>query len=239
MREFKKKLALILAPRILYFYLWIVYLTSKHRYYLDEKSLEGNFIATFWHGEIPMQGFFYHHIFKAKHPHTKLDIATLPYGTIISEHSDGEIAAKLFSFFGFKGIRGSSTRGGAKALLNALNKLKSQWDIGLTPDGPKGPYHSIAKGAIALALKGECKIVGLRIEPHKFWQLKSWDKMKLPKPFGKISYYLLPPLFLQDTHTLEQNQEILKSYLEKDPKEYFRNKTCLSPTQNFKKGRMC
>lgn len=213
MKQFKKKLLLALAPRLLYVFLWFVYKTSKHRFHIPKESIQGEFIATFWHGEIPMQGYFYHQILRELHHN---DLKNFCYGVLISEHSDGEIATKLYEMYGFTAIRGSSTRGGAKALIDALNKLKNGWNIGLTPDGPKGPYHSVANGAIAMALKGEKKIIGLRVIPHRFWQLKSWDKMKLPKPFGTIDYYVLPPLWLDSKNSLKENKNILKQYLEQE-----------------------
>lgn len=160
-----------------------------------------------------MQGYFYHQILRELNHR---DLKCFHYGTLISQHSDGEIASKLYEMFGFTPIRGSSSKGGAKALIDALNKLKNGWNIGLTPDGPRGPYHSIAKGAIVMALKSQTKIIGLRIEPRKFWQLKSWDKMKIPKPFGIIDYYVLPPLWLDPHLCLEENQRNLKIYLEQD-----------------------
>ncbi|MCE3047234.1 lysophospholipid acyltransferase family protein [Helicobacter kayseriensis] len=212
-KHLKKKLLFLLAPRVLYAFLWLVYKTSKHRFHIPQESIQDSFIATFWHGEIPMQGFFYHHILK-KLNHR--DLKHFRYGVLISEHSDGEIATRLYEMYGFTSIRGSSTRGGAKALIDALNKLKNGWNIGLTPDGPKGPYHSVAKGAVIMALKSQKKIIGLRVEPKKFWQLKSWDKMKLPKPFGVIDYYVLPPLWLDSNLSIEENQAILKTYLEQD-----------------------
>lgn len=208
-----------ILPRLMYAYLRFVSWSSKHHFFIAKGSLEGNFIATFWHGEIPMQGHLYHHILKARGE--KIDLEKMRYGTIISEHSDGEFAAKLYALYGFKGIRGSSTRGGAKALVNALGKLKEKWDIGLTPDGPRGPYHSIANGAVVMATKSGTKIVGFRVEPSKFFQLKSWDKMKIPKPFGQICYYILPPLYLDESKSMEENKAILQSYLERNPQEYF------------------
>ncbi|ANV98220.1 hypothetical protein BBW65_05130 [Helicobacter enhydrae] len=226
LKRLKSLVLLHIAPRVLYCYLFLVHKTSKNRFLIAPQSCEGNAIALFWHGEIPMQGHLYHHFYKIRHPNTKLDLDKLPYGTLISEHSDGEIATRLYALYGFKGIRGSSSKGGRRALIEALNKLKNQWDVGLTPDGPRGPYHSVAKGAVAMALKSQTKIVGLRVQPTKYWQLKSWDQMKLPKLFGEIDYYVLPPLELDATCSVEENQEKIKIYLERDPKEYFWNKTC-------------
>lgn len=218
-KKIKVFLLTSILPRMMYTYLRFVSLTSKHHFFVAKDSLEGNFIATFWHGEIPMQGHLYHHILKMRNE--KIDIKNMRYGTVISEHSDGEFAAKLYALYGFKGIRGSSTRGGVKALVNALGKLKEKWDIGLTPDGPRGPYHSVANGAVVMALKSQTKIVGFRVEPSKFFQLKSWDKMKIPKPFGEISYYILPPLYLSQEQSLEENKKILQKYLEASPQDYF------------------
>lgn len=224
MKKIKQTLLFFLIPRILYLFLWFIYKTSKHRFHIPKDSIKGNFIAAFWHGDIPMQGYFYHQILKSLNPQT-YNLRNFSYGVLISEHSDGEIATRLYQMYGFTAIRGSSTRGGAKALLDALSKLKKGWNIGLTPDGPRGPYHSVAKGAVIMALKSQNKIIGLRVEPQSFWQLKSWDKMKFPKPFGKIDYFVLPPLWLDPNLSIEENQKKLKIYLEQDVKALW-NKTC-------------
>lgn len=215
MKKAKHSFLLLLISRLLYAFLWFVYKTSKHRFYISQESIQGSFIATFWHGEIPMQGYLYHEILKKLNPQN-FDLRNFSYGVLISEHSDGEIATKLYEMYGFTAIRGSSTRGGGRALLDAINKLKKGWNIGLTPDGPKGPYHSVARGAIIMALKSQNKIIGLRIEPKSFWQLRSWDRMKFPKPFGRIDYCVLPPLWLDPDLSIQQNQQKLKEYLEQD-----------------------
>jgi len=114
-------------------------------------------------------------------PHVKL---------LISEHFDGNLIAKTLGFFGFEAIRGSSTRGGVKALISAIKELKSGYDLGITPDGPKGPRHEVADGIVVMAQKAGVKITLVEIKPTKFWQLKSWDKFVIPKPFGEIHYYI-------------------------------------------------
>lgn len=219
MKKIKRAFLFYLIPRLLYLFLWLIYKTSKHRFHIRKDWIEGNFIATFWHGDIPMQGYFYHQILKKLNPQNP-NLKQFSYGVLISEHSDGEIATRLYQMYGFTAIRGSSTRGGAKALLDALHKLKKGWNIGLTPDGPKGPYHSIAKGAVMMALKSQSKILGLRVEPQSFWQLKSWDQMRFPKPFGTIDYFVLPPLWLDPALSIQENQKKLQMYLEQDVKPY-------------------
>lgn len=218
-KKIKKFFLISILPYVVYLYLRFVSWSSKHRFYIAENSLEGNFIAVFWHGEIPMQGHLYHHILATRGE--KAHAKSMRYGTLISEHSDGEFAARLYALYGFTPIRGSSTRGGSKALVSALGKLKANWDIGLTPDGPRGPYHSVANGAVVMATKSKTKIVGFRVESSKFWQLKSWDRMRIPKPFGEIKYYILPPLYLNKDDSLEENKEKVQKYLETNPQDYF------------------
>jgi len=108
---------------------------------------------------------------------------------MISEHFDGEIIAKIISFFGFSSIRGSSSKGGARVLIEAIKTAKGGEDIAITPDGPRGPRHSVADGIVALSQKTGAKIVVFNYQASRSWQLKSWDKFVVPKPFSKISFF--------------------------------------------------
>ena len=133
---------------------------------------------------------------------------------IISDHKDGEIIARVISFFGIGAIRGSSSKGAVKALAQSFRELKSGTDVIITPDGPRGPYHSIADGAVVIAQKQNAQIQILNYEASKFWQLKSWDKMIIPKPFSEISYTLSPPFSVTDM-ALEDARELIKKEMEK------------------------
>lgn len=114
-------------------------------------------------------------------PHVKL---------LISEHFDGNLIAKTLNFFKFETIRGSSSRGGTKALIASIKEIKNGYDLGITPDGPKGPRHEVADGIVVMAQKAKVNIVLVEIKASKFWQLKSWDGFVIPKPFGTITYYI-------------------------------------------------
>ena len=133
---------------------------------------------------------------------------------MISDHKDGEIIARVISFFGIGAIRGSSSKGAVKALAQSFRELKSGTDVIITPDGPRGPYHSVADGAVVIAQKQNAPIQILNYEASKFWQLKSWDKMIIPKPFSKISYMLSPPFSVTDM-ALEDARELIKKEMEK------------------------
>ena len=120
----------------------------------------------------------------------------------------------MISFFGIGAIRGSSSKGAVKALAQSFRELKSGVDVIITPDGPRGPYHSVADGAVVIAQKQNAPIQILNYEASKFWQLKSWDKMIIPKPFSEISYTLSPPFSVTGME-LEAAREQIKKEMEK------------------------
>ena len=172
-------LALIIVPFLGSLIIRFLYLTNKKIFHAPESVGDKPTIFACWHGELLMIPYGYKRY--RKNPKVKL---------VISEHFDGNLIAKTLSFFKFESIRGSSTRNGAKVLINAIRDLKKGYDLGITPDGPKGPRHEVADGIIVMAQKAKANIVLIEIKPTKFWQLKSWDKFVVPKPFGTINYYI-------------------------------------------------
>lgn len=128
---------------------------------------------------------------------------------ISSKHFDGELMVRLYSYFGFQTIRGSTNyngvdRGGIRVLIESFRYLKEGWDTGITPDGPKGPYHSIADGVVAMGQKTQTPLSVFRVQPKKFWQLKTWDRFQIPKPFSRIDYYLMEPFVLDKRLSMEE-----------------------------------
>jgi hypothetical protein len=105
---------------------------------------------------------------------------------MVSEHGDGEIIARILDAFGFRLIRGSTSRGAARALIAADRELAAGFDVGITLDGPRGPWHSVAPGALMAAQRANVPVVPLVAKPKAFWQLGSWDRFMIPKPFARI-----------------------------------------------------
>jgi len=111
-KDFKKKIGAIFLPPILYIFTYILYLTCKRVYHFDKSKISPKeSIFVFWHGELLMLIFGY----KNYRNSNNID-------TIISEHNDGEIIHRVLKLFGGGSIRGSSTRGGIKALKGAFKK---------------------------------------------------------------------------------------------------------------------
>ena len=121
-----------------------------------------------------------------------------PTGVMISEHKDGEIIARIVGTFGFFGVRGSSSRGGARALLEAVQVLKRGADMAITPDGPRGPRYRFAPGALVLAHRAGVPVVSLVAHVDRKWQLRSWDGFEIPKPFARVTIEYGEPVVLHD-----------------------------------------
>ncbi len=153
-----------------------------------------------------MLPYFYKHY--RKNPRVK---------ALISPHFDGKLIAKTINFFGFDSLSGSSDKSPARVLIQAIKSLKEGYDIGITPDGPKGPRHNMADGIIIMAQKTSAKILLVEIKPTKYWKLNSWDKFVIPKPFGTIHYYSSAEIDVS-TLSIEEARTLLQEGLLKHEK---------------------
>ncbi|MCA0376151.1 MAG: lysophospholipid acyltransferase family protein [Gemmatimonadetes bacterium] len=108
-------------------------------------------------------------------------------GVLISEHKDGEVIARIVALFGMFSVRGSSSRGGARALLEASRVIRDGLDMAFTPDGPRGPRHSWAPGALLLSHRSGAPIVFIVAHAARVWRLRSWDGFEIPKPFTRVT----------------------------------------------------
>jgi lysophospholipid acyltransferase (LPLAT)-like uncharacterized protein len=113
---------------------------------------------------------------------------------LISEHGDGEIAARAAESIGYRTIRGSSRRGADRALLALAREAESGAHVAVTPDGPRGPAESFAPGALIAAQRARAPIVLLRAEANRAWRLRSWDRFIIPKPFARVTIFVSAPI---------------------------------------------
>jgi hypothetical protein len=103
-------------------------------------------------------------------------------GVIVSGSRDGEYAARLAEGFGYKALRGSSSRRGGRALLEAVRALQAGTSVAFTPDGPRGPRRVFKPGAALAAQRAGVPLVPIRATPVQAWRLRSWDRFAIPKP---------------------------------------------------------
>ena len=180
MKRLLRYLQITVLPFILQLFIRFIYLSSKKTFHLPKKELKDkSYLIAFWHGELIMQPFNFKKLRKKQ-----------KISAMISEHRDGEAITRTVQYLGINSLRGSSTRGGVKALIGAIKELKAGNDIAITPDGPKGPRHSVADGIVLIAQKTNTKILFLNVKVDNYWHFKSWDKFVIPKPFSKIDFYI-------------------------------------------------
>jgi len=115
---------------------------------------------------------------------------------LISEHRDGELIAQIAGSLGLHSIRGSTTRGGARALLAMCDALVSGSEVAVTPDGPRGPARRFASGAIVAAHRAGAPIVAIGVSASRAWRLRSWDAFMIPKPFARVTVAYSDPMYV-------------------------------------------
>ena len=123
---------------------------------------------------------------------------------IISQSRDGEMQARIFGRLGFQIIRGSTGRGGERALVQAIRALRNGGTMAMTPDGPRGPNGVVQDGVMVMAQKSGAALLpgGFSCKPR--WVFKSWDKYNVPWPFSKGVILFGDPIFVPaDADALE------------------------------------
>lgn len=135
------------------------------------RRMSSQLVFVFWHGRLlPMA---YTHRNEGVH-------------ILASEHPDGEMLGRTIRFLGFGHVRGSSTRGGARAILAMVDRLRAGDDIGLTVDGPRGPMHVVKPGAAEIAKLSGCAIIPVTSASRRHRTFASWDRFELPLPFTRV-----------------------------------------------------
>lgn len=104
---------------------------------------------------------------------------------MISRHRDGELISRAARFFPVDFVRGSTTRGGIRALRGLVRALKRGFHVAITPDGPRGPRHLAQTGAIMLASGTGRPIVPVTYSASKKKVFNSWDRFLLPYPLSR------------------------------------------------------
>lgn len=106
---------------------------------------------------------------------------------MVSHSSDGEIQTQVMRTNGLAVVRGSSSRGGARALASLMRKLKNGFDCAFAVDGPRGPYGVAKSGALFAAQRAGGLLVPMGSATQRGWVLeKAWDKFAIPQPFSRV-----------------------------------------------------
>ena len=169
----------MIIPPIIYLIMRFIWFTSKKEFHYISPIGEEQHVCVCWHNELLMSPQAYRKVHKKQSA-----------SAIISSHFDGSLIASTLNFLRIRPLRGSSKKGARQVLLQAFKSIKSGEEVLITPDGPRGPRHSMSDGAIGIALKSKLPIFVMNYRAENYWQLKSWDRFVIPKPFSKIDFYL-------------------------------------------------
>ncbi len=202
-KEFFRKLGVIFIPPLGFLVMRLFWLTYRKNYHFIDEPIEGQCMAITWHGELFISPQVYRTMRK-----------TQKTSAIISQHHDGDLIAKILSFFNIVGLRGSSKKGAKAVLLSAIKSLKEGYSVMISPDGPRGPRHSMSDGAVALAKRANLPLMVVNFQVKSYWQLKSWDRFVIPKPFSSLEIYHQ----VLDISSMDKNQA--KEYLKKQMLTY-------------------
>lgn len=123
---------------------------------------------------------------------------------LISEHRDGGFISDALNLCGVDTIRGSTTRGGARAMLGMIRAVRNDnRHLGITPDGPKGPAQVVQKGTLQLAMKSGLPIQPICWATSRFWRANSWDRFYIPLPFSRGVFVYGEPIHIADGEDMD------------------------------------
>ena len=159
-----------------------------------------HYIHAFWHGRLLMMPYSYRG--------SRITI-------LISKHGDGELIARAMARFGFETTRGSTTTGAVEAFKELVRKAREGFDIGYTPDGPKGPRWTSTGGPIQLARMTGLPIIPVTFASRRRKVFASWDRFELPLPFTRAVFAYGEPIEVpRDADAVAQ--EALRVKLERE-----------------------
>lgn len=157
------------------------------------KDKPGSRIYTGWHGRSVIPANF----FKGR-----------GVWAIISHSRDGEMQTRIFTKFGFQIIRGSSGRGGERALVESIRTLKAGAEMAITPDGPRGPSGVVQGGVLIMSKKSGCELVPVGSSAKPAWYAPTWDGYMVPWLFSKAVFVFGEGLVVPKNATDEEIEEI-------------------------------
>jgi hypothetical protein len=113
---------------------------------------------------------------------------------LVSPSDDGSLATRALRHFGYRVIRGSLSRGGARAMRAMATALAAGRQIVVTPDGPRGPRHAMNVGVAWLARATGAPILPVGVAVDRAWRLRSWDRFTIPQPFARLCVHYGAPV---------------------------------------------
>lgn len=147
--------------------------TVEGQEHVDAAHSRGGYFMALWHGRMLIPAV----------QHTRWG-----YSVLVSRSGDGDVSEALLGRLGYGIVRGSTGRGARAALREMLRLLRAGTPIAITPDGPRGPPHSISPGMAWMASATKHPVIPCGFVAANAWHLSSWDRFTIPKPFSRIAF---------------------------------------------------
>ncbi|MTI59129.1 MAG: DUF374 domain-containing protein [Firmicutes bacterium] len=160
-----------------------------------EKCADQSILFAFWHGKLWLPAYFFR---------------DSDYLVLSSLSRDGEYMTRILKRYHYRVIRGSSSRGGSRALLKLIKEIKKGYSGFITPDGPTGPIYKVKPGIVYLQEKGGAVIIPIGVAVRWKITVNSWDRLALPLPGTRAVMVLGAPVYLPEDETIEKRAEILE-----------------------------
>jgi len=132
----------------------------------------GGHVMALWHGSMMIPVMF--------HAHRN-------YHVLVSKSGDGDVPTAILLRLGYGAVRGSTRDAASSALREMKDLLEKGGGLGVTPDGPRGPQHSVRRSLAWLARETGHAIVPCGFAAARAWHLPSWDRFTIPKPFSRVA----------------------------------------------------
>lgn len=200
-------LLLNVAPPIAHAYIRLLHATMR----IEARGAEaleaarresGHYVLCFWHSRFVLMPYCY--------PGPRIVVLS-------SHHRDAEALVRILRKFGIEQARGSSTSGGVTGMRQILRKVEEGCDVGLTPDGPRGPRRRVQPGVVAVGRFTGLPIIPVTFSAARARRLRSWDRTLLPKLFSRgVFVYGTPVIVPRDADAHGQERKRLELEAELD-----------------------
>ncbi len=142
-------------------------------------------LLSFWHNRLFALSYFLYH---------RLHGGGLDVTLLASQSRDGELVSRVCQRWGLNTVRGSASRGGTAALRGLHRAITRRGSSPIMiPDGPRGPIYHFKVGVAVLAQTSRAPILPFGVAANRFWRLRSWDRIIVPKPFSRVAITVGPP----------------------------------------------
>ena len=187
----KQRIIIRCVSVMLYWVIRVIGATVRYRVVgWEHHTEETPLVYCCWHNRIPI----------ATHFWRRRGIVVMS-----SRSFDSEYIARFIQRFGYGAARGSSTRGARAALIQMIRAVRAGKSGAFTVDGPRGPIYEAKPGAVLLAAKSGAAILPFSISLDRRWELRSWDRIQIPKPFAHAVVVLGEKIWVQDNGENEED----------------------------------